>query len=169
MNRSFLKGAAVGLICAVLGGAAVAFAGSGVGGVFNLGQTNTVDAASNISGSTNGSLLGAYNSNTGANAVGVNATTASPTASALLGINNSSGVGLRGQSSSGIGVFAQTGSTTQPAMRIQNLGGFPAGSFLVNPGVAPFRVNSAVKVDNLNADLLDGLDSTALQQRVTGT
>lgn len=39
----------------------------------------------------------------------------------------------------------------------------------VAAGHAPFTVNSAVKVANLNADLVDGLDSSALQQRVAGT
>jgi hypothetical protein len=39
----------------------------------------------------------------------------------------------------------------------------------VAAGHAPFTVNSAVKVANLNADLLDGIDSSALQQRVTGS
>jgi hypothetical protein len=54
MRGSFLEGAVVGLFCAVLGGAAVAFAGSGVGGVFNLGQTNTVNAQSQLNGNTGG-------------------------------------------------------------------------------------------------------------------
>jgi hypothetical protein len=36
----------------------------------------------------------------------------------------------------------------------------------VAAGHAPFTVNSAVKVANLNADSLDGFDSTALQRRV---
>jgi hypothetical protein len=39
----------------------------------------------------------------------------------------------------------------------------------VASGHAPFTVNSAVKVANLNADMLDGLDSNALQRRVSGT
>jgi len=39
----------------------------------------------------------------------------------------------------------------------------------VASGHAPLSVNSATKVANLNADALDGLDSTALQQVVTGT
>src|SRR5581483_1637704 len=83
-------------------------------------------------------------------------------ASALLGQNNSTGIGLRGQSANGIGVFAQTAATNQPAMRIQNTGGFPAGSFLVNSGVAPFRVNSSTMVDGLNADMLDGVHAVDL-------
>jgi hypothetical protein len=39
----------------------------------------------------------------------------------------------------------------------------------VASGHAPFTVNSGVKVANLNADLLDGLDSSVFQQRVGGT
>lgn len=35
-------------------------------------------------------------------------------------------------------------------------------------GYAPLAVNSTTKVGRLNADLLDGLDSTSLQRRVTG-
>jgi len=35
--------------------------------------------------------------------------------------------------------------------------------------VAPLTVNSSTKVGGLNADQLDGLDSAALQKRVTGT
>ena len=50
MNRSFLKGAAVGVVCALLGGATVALAGSGVGGVFNLGVSNSVDPKTALTG-----------------------------------------------------------------------------------------------------------------------
>jgi hypothetical protein len=39
----------------------------------------------------------------------------------------------------------------------------------VASGHQPFTVNSTTKVANLNADLLDGIDSTALQKRVSGT
>jgi hypothetical protein len=39
----------------------------------------------------------------------------------------------------------------------------------VGSGRPPFTVNSATKVTNLNADQLDGLDSSALQRRVTGS
>jgi hypothetical protein len=53
MSSSFLKGAVVGLVCAVLGGAGtLALAGSGVGGVFNLGVLNTVDAQTQLRGTT---------------------------------------------------------------------------------------------------------------------
>lgn len=39
----------------------------------------------------------------------------------------------------------------------------------VASGHAPFTVNSSTKVTDLNADLLDGLDSGDLQSRVSGT
>ena len=50
----------------------------------------------------------------------------------------------------------------------KNTGGGPGLKAIVNPGAPPLAVNSGVKVANLNADLLDGLDSR-LQKRVTGT
>lgn len=60
-------------------------------------------------------------------------------------------------------------SATQGAAYLRNSGGGPAANFVVNAGKAAFTVNSATKIANLNADQLDGLDSTALQRRVTGT
>src|SRR5262249_16249313 len=54
MRGSFLKGAVVGLLCALLGGATVALAGSGVGGVFNLGVSNSVNAKTTLTGATAG-------------------------------------------------------------------------------------------------------------------
>jgi hypothetical protein len=135
MGSSFLKGAVVGFVCAVLGGATVALAGSGVGGVFNLGVSNSVDAKTTLTGSTAAAQLKVVN------------TSAAGGASGLVAISAGS---------------SQTGSFT-------NSGGGPAGAFMVNPGVAPFTVNSQTKVGALNADQLDGLDGNALQKRVTGT
>ncbi len=51
-------------------------------------------------------------------------------------------------------------SPVAPAIQATNSGGGPALSLTVNSGKAPMRVNSAVKVANLNADKLDGKDST---------
>ena len=63
----FLKGAAAGGVgAAVVMTAAVALAGSGVGGIFNLGQTNTVSATSTLSGSTAGAQLQVGNTSTNA-------------------------------------------------------------------------------------------------------
>src|SRR5581483_3600687 len=58
-----------------------------------------------------------------------------------------------------------TASTVPGAAGVvaQNTGGGPALSALVNPGAAPLTVNSTGKVVGLNADMVDGLDSTALK------
>ena len=53
-----------------------------------------------------------------------------------------------------------------PSLTLTNTGGKPAASFNVLRGKPPFAVNSTAKVKGLNADLLDGIDSSALQRRV---
>lgn len=53
-----------------------------------------------------------------------------------------------------------------PSLTLTNTGGKPAASFNVLRGKPPFAVNSSAKVKGLNADLLDGIDSSALQRRV---
>jgi hypothetical protein len=169
MQGSFFKGAVVGLVCAVLGGATVALAGSGIGGVFNLGQTNSVDAQTRLTGSAAGSEeLLVQNTNSGSGSVGLRAIGASASA-ALKGENTSTGPGVAASSTSGIGVQAQSASPSSAALQAKNTGGGSAGNFVVNAGVAPLTVNSTTKVASLNADQLDGLDSSALQTRVTGT
>jgi hypothetical protein len=100
-----------------------------------------------------------------ASSVAVHALNASNSA-ALMGENSSTGIGVYGTSTNGFGVLAQGGSATTAALKAQNSGGGTAGSFVVNSGVTPFKVNSSTKVASLNAHQLDGLDSTALQKRV---
>jgi hypothetical protein len=59
-----------------------------------------------------------------------------------------------------------------PLMTLENTStnsGATALRLTTPSGHAPFNTNSSTKVDNLNADRLDGLDSTSLQRRVTGT
>jgi hypothetical protein len=53
-----------------------------------------------------------------------------------------------------------------PSLILTNTGGRPAASFNVLRGKPPFTVNSRGKVQGLNADLLDGLDSSAFQRRI---
>ncbi len=58
-----------------------------------------------------------------------------------------------------------TGATAGPQLTVTNTSADPAATALnlaVTSGRAPFKVNSAIKVVSLNADLLDGKDSTAL-------
>jgi hypothetical protein len=127
MRGSLFKGVVLGSVCsALVFVASSALAGSGVGGVFNLGQTNSVDAKTTLTGASSGIQMQVTNTN----AAGRNG----------LAVNSASGY--------------PTGSFT-------NTGGGSAGGFFVNAGVAPFSVNSNTKVANLNADRLDGLDSTA--------
>jgi hypothetical protein len=94
------------VLALMIGAASVALAGTGVGGVFNLGQTNTVNALTRLAGSVAGSSLVIDNNSTG------------------------------------------TGAT---ALDLQ-----------VEPGKPPMKVNRTTKVANLNADTVDGLDSTRL-------
>lgn len=107
MRSSFIKGVVLGaVVCGMTLGATAAFAGTGIGGVFNLGTANTTNASTVLQGSTSGPQLRVVN----------NATT---------------GTGV-----TGIGIHT---AATKP----------------------PLVVDSQTKVNNLNADLLDGLTSTA--------
>jgi hypothetical protein len=64
--RQFLRGAIAGGVgAAVVMAATAAMAGTGIGGVFNLGKTNTVDATTALTGSTSGAQLGLTNSGAG--------------------------------------------------------------------------------------------------------
>jgi hypothetical protein len=164
MGGSFVKGCVVGAVCMLVGGVStLALAGSGIGGVFNLGVSNSVDAQTKLTGSTAGSAqLLVNNTSSASGSNGLRAINASASA-ALKGENSSTGPGVFGTSTNGLGVQAQSAGAGSAALQAQNTAGGPAGSFLVNSGVAPFKVNSATKVTNLNADTVDGLDSTALK------
>jgi hypothetical protein len=54
-----------------------------------------------------------------------------------------------------------SGVTTGPTLSAVNTGGKSAARFTANAGIAPFSVSNTTKIGNLNADLLDGLDSTS--------
>jgi hypothetical protein len=56
------------------------------------------------------------------------------------------------------------GSTTSRLLQVTNTGTGPALQLTVKAGKAPMAVNSEVKVTHLNADLLDGLDSSAFRK-----
>ena len=125
MNRSFLKGAAVGVVCALLGGATVALAGSGVGGVFNLGVSNSVDAKTALTGaygetqlevtntggangvqgvSNGGGAAGVYGENKGGG-YGVAGTSLNPDGVGVSGYGQAIGVSGRSDAQSGFGVY----------------------------------------------------------------
>jgi hypothetical protein len=73
------------------------------------------------------------------------------------------GIGVRGSSGSGTGVAAQAAGAA-PALTADNVGGGPAAAFTTNGG-APFTVDSSERVDDLNADQLDGRTAAALGGR----
>ena len=56
------------------------------------------------------------------------------------------------------------GSTTSRLLQVTNTGTGPALQLTVKAGAAPLQVGSEVKVAHLNADKLDGLDSTAFRK-----
>jgi hypothetical protein len=127
-----------------------------------------VDARTTLTGASGSAQLQVTNTNPAAGAVGLGVTSASssPTGSVT---NNSTGIGVSAISIGGSGVFAQSGGAAAAALAARNTGGGPAASFSVNAGIAPFKVSSQTKVAGLNADQLDGVDSTGLQRRVSGT
>jgi hypothetical protein len=168
--RSALLGAAA---AALILTTTTALAGSGVGGVFNLGQVNTVDAQTVLTGNPGGNPeLKVTSTGTAAAVRGV--------ANTGIGTNgvSTSGVGQQGLSNSGIGTLGTHGNATGVSPGVQgetnstdpagagvvgkNNGGGPGLKAIVNAGAPPLAVNSTAKVANLNADLLDGLDASGL-------
>lgn len=147
----FAKGAAIGgIVGAFIAAAAVALAGTGVGGIFNLGQENTVNAQTSLKGSVAGNAQ-------------------------LRVENGSNGPGVFGLSSTGKGVYGKHTAATggEPAVQGEsasaaaagvlgkNTAGGPGLSALVNAGTPPLAVNSQARVPNLNADLVDGKNASA--------
>jgi hypothetical protein len=66
VHKAFFKGIVVGsVVSIVVLLAATAMAGTGIGGVFNLGQSNTVNAPSTLKGSTSGKNLQLTNTGSG--------------------------------------------------------------------------------------------------------
>src|SRR5262249_59219092 len=106
---TFIRGVVLGAVTSTLVlVVASAISGTVVGAVFNLGETNSVDATSMLQGSSAGPMLQITN-------------TSADTGATSLGLN-------------------------------------------VTPGEPPFTVNSDAKVTGLNADALDGLDSSDFVQ-----
>jgi hypothetical protein len=116
---------------------ASAVAGSGVGGIFNLGENNTVNQQTQLTGTVGGNpQLRVENSATGSGSFGVLGKMASGSAAAdsagVRGINAASGAngfGVIGiHNGSGVGVFGQTGAGT-------GVRGTHTGTTGTNPGV----------------------------------
>src|SRR3989442_1581585 len=90
-----------------------ALAGSGVGGVFNLGQTNTVNGTSTLKGTSAGSQLRVENASIGTGAFSIYGLLSSATpgvsSTAVRGVNNGTGINGYGvwgtQVGQGVGVY----------------------------------------------------------------
>ncbi len=65
MRVQFLRGVVVGAVLVALAGPATTIAGTGIGAVFNLGRTNTVNHATVFRGTVSSSLLQVTNRGTG--------------------------------------------------------------------------------------------------------
>ena len=149
--NGFSKGAAIGGIAgAFVAASTIALAGTGIGGVFNLGQENTVNAQTSLKGSVSSNAQ--LRVENGSNGVG------------LFGIS-SNGKGVYGKHTAATGgepgVQGETASAAGAGVMGKNTGGGPGLSAFVNPGSSPLSVNSNTRVANLNADLVDGKNSTA--------
>ena len=82
-----------------------------------------------------------------------------------VGMAATGGNFILGQSNSANNTSAlASGVTTGPTLELSNSGGKPAARFNTPSGVAPIVVNNGTKVDNLNADRLDGLSSESFTQ-----
>ena len=138
-----------------LGGVGVAATGDN----FILGQTNTADSTSFVNGSiASGPMLELTNT-TGSGLV-----SRSPIGRGIVGQHT-------GTSGKNPGVEASTSSSEAGALGLTatNSGGGAAASFSVlNNNIAPLTVNSRTKVANLNADSIDGFDSSRFVRKDAG-
>ena len=133
--RTTLRRAAMVAAAGALLVTSTAIAGSGAGGIFNLGVENTVSTTGSSVGTTK--LLGAVNGNS-------------------LSLQNTS------TSSVARAVAALSRSASAATAMFENTGGGPALSLVVPAGRPPLAVSSTARVANLNADRIDGVDSTSL-------
>jgi hypothetical protein len=162
MRPTFLKGAVVGGITGTLCAAgAVALAGTGIGAVFNLGKTNSVDAQSVLKGQpANGDTqLVVQNTGTGRGVAAASASANGLYAKSVSGIgvaaDSNSGVGaagnspsnqgaVHGESTKGDGVFGLSLSATAAGVRgVDTAGDFGVRgrSASTGPGIRGTSVN----------------------------
>src|SRR5436190_13427572 len=84
-----------------------------------------------------------------------------------VGVAATNGNFILGASNSADKKTALSSTVTTATFGLTNTGGGKAATFSVDSGVAPFTVNSATRVSNLNADKLDDINSTGfLRNRV---
>jgi len=126
MHR-FFRGVVVGSATAVLVlGASAALAGTGVGGIFNLGKTNTVNGGSALSGATAGAQLTVSNTSASGRAVSLNGSSSN----AALLVHNTAGSADAFQTPGNVAPFSVNSTVQVPSLNASLLGGRAASSFL---------------------------------------
>lgn len=136
MHRfNFVRGVVVGsLTAALVLGASTALAGTGVGGIFNLGKANTVNGGSSLSGSTAGAQLTVSNTSTSGRAVSLNGSSSS----AAMLVHNSAGSAAAFQTPASVAPFSVNSTVQVPSLNASLLGGHAASFYL--PGSAVQRI-----------------------------
>lgn len=153
------------------------------GDPFRLGVLNSINSITTLSGNVTSTLLAVTNTNT-STGVAISATNQSPSAPAIQATSNGTGVGsyaLRATSKSPSApaihatnnsaatgastIFADGKNPAQSTIISRNTGGGPALDLRVVANKPPMKVSSSALVQNLNADRLDGADSSSFMPR----
>ncbi|MDX6513889.1 MAG: hypothetical protein QOE36_3393 [Gaiellaceae bacterium] len=150
---SHLKTAVVAaIIGAVAATGTVAFAGSGIGGVFNLGQSNYVNHESLLAGSTAADQLDVANLNTGSSAKALGLLGKSPTAAAGVVSNTGGGPALGLTVNSGKTPFTVNSATRVTNLNADKLDGIDSRSFAQTyPGMPSNAAGTAKTLLGSNA------------------
>lgn len=118
-------------------GTTSALAGSGVGAIFNLGQTNSVNATSTLSGAVAGPQLKIANTSTASTAEALYGSSASASAPGIYGVNTGGGPGLQSYVKSNAVPPLKVNSTAQVAnLNASLLGGHASSYYLPKTGTA---------------------------------
>jgi hypothetical protein len=159
--RLFLKGALVGgLAAALVLVATSAIAGTGIGGVFNLGKTNRVNKASLLVGKSGTRMLQVTNRSTGDEAKAIQAKGNSSEAGAIRA-NNPNGPAAEFFSSVTKPPFTVSSNVEVANLRAANATNAIEAAHAANADQATNASQAA------NANTLDGLDSSQLLRSAT--
>jgi hypothetical protein len=115
-----------------------ALAGSGVGAVFNLGRTNSVNNTSSLTGTTSAAQLKVTNASSASSAVGISGQSASPTGAAVSGINLAGGPGLQATVKAGSAPLKVNSAVQVANLNASLLGGHDASYYLPSSAVQRF-------------------------------
>jgi len=183
MKLSFVKGVGLGVVCALtLTATTAALAGTGVGGVFNLGDKNDVSATTTLTGRVAGSQLQVNNASAGSGATGIGIRVAAGKPPLIVNssaeVTNLNAGKLDGQTASDFlsatGTAANSGElggqppsaflpATGTAANSNELGGITSAGFI--QGTGQVASGAATEADNGSQDLM--LDFTNWDLRGT--